>query len=97
MVEVEVMSSFFFSSRRRHTRLQGDWSSDVCSSDLWKVSVGETARAVDYIAPPEGITKEFSDTADSHEINYSHARYMTPEEVEAAFGEIGRASCRERV
>src|SRR3989454_1718375 len=25
---------FFFSSRRRHTRLQGDWSSDVCSSDL---------------------------------------------------------------
>src|SRR6266850_8452077 len=28
------MSYFFFSSRRRHTRLQGDWSSDVCSSDL---------------------------------------------------------------
>src|SRR5256885_8718564 len=26
--------SLFFSSRRRHTRLQGDWSSDVCSSDL---------------------------------------------------------------
>src|SRR6266850_2136672 len=30
---------FFFSSRRRHTRLQGDWSSDVCSSDLSVVSV----------------------------------------------------------
>src|SRR5256885_805258 len=31
-----VWSNFpalFFSSRRRHTRLQGDWSSDVCSSD----------------------------------------------------------------
>src|SRR5256885_13971794 len=28
------MFIFFFSSRRRHTRLQGDWSSDVCSSDL---------------------------------------------------------------
>src|SRR2546426_1887828 len=28
---------FFFSSRRRHTRLQGDWSSDVCSSDLGDV------------------------------------------------------------
>src|SRR5574341_2457188 len=25
---------FFFSSRRRHTSLVGDWSSDVCSSDL---------------------------------------------------------------
>src|SRR2546430_3036912 len=27
-------SSFFFSSRRRHTRFDCDWSSDVCSSDL---------------------------------------------------------------
>ncbi|HAY26422.1 MAG TPA: hypothetical protein DCY47_02660, partial [Candidatus Accumulibacter sp.] len=27
----------FFSSRRRHTRLQGDWSSDMCSSDLTQV------------------------------------------------------------
>src|SRR5438093_1782234 len=27
---------FFFSSRRRHTRLVSDWSSDVCSSDLSK-------------------------------------------------------------
>src|SRR5256885_663183 len=32
---------FFFSSRRRHTRLQGDWSSDVCSSDLFRGSVCE--------------------------------------------------------
>src|SRR2546426_12708095 len=29
-----MFNFFFFSSRRRHTRLQGDWSSDVCSSDL---------------------------------------------------------------
>src|SRR5437867_6610577 len=28
---------FFFSSRRRHTRSYGDWSSDVCSSDLLRV------------------------------------------------------------
>jgi len=28
---------FFFSSRRRHTRYIGDWSSDVCSSDLGEV------------------------------------------------------------
>src|SRR5688500_19395414 len=31
---MKAISLFFFSSRRRHTRLQGDWSSDVCSSDL---------------------------------------------------------------
>src|SRR5690348_17628389 len=29
---------FFFSSRRRHTRWTGDWSSDVCSSDLLSVA-----------------------------------------------------------
>src|SRR5690606_39812059 len=28
--------TFFFSSRRRHTRFSRDWSSDVCSSDLMK-------------------------------------------------------------
>src|SRR6266487_4221298 len=31
---------FFFSSRRRHTRWTGDWSSDVCSSDLLRHGVG---------------------------------------------------------
>src|SRR5256885_13328457 len=34
MQECNLDYVFFFSSRRRHTRLQGDWSSDVCSSDL---------------------------------------------------------------
>src|SRR5699024_2152260 len=29
---------FFFSSRRRHTRSKRDWSSDVCSSDLARLS-----------------------------------------------------------
>src|SRR2546422_4429161 len=28
---------FFFSSRRRHTRCSRDWSSDVCSSDLYRI------------------------------------------------------------
>src|SRR2546427_431390 len=36
---------FFFSSRRRHTRFDCDWSSDVCSSDLdlevWAPGVGQ--------------------------------------------------------
>src|SRR5205807_10083383 len=32
--DILILFNFFFSSRRRHTRLQGDWSSDVCSSDL---------------------------------------------------------------
>src|SRR5260370_4639158 len=32
---VRELLSFFFSSRRRHTRFKCDWSSDVCSSDLY--------------------------------------------------------------
>src|SRR5260370_13483418 len=31
------IACFFFSSRRRHTRFKCDWSSDVCSSDLFAV------------------------------------------------------------
>src|SRR5262249_58581848 len=36
--DVAHVGFFFFSSRRRHTRLVSDWSSDVCSSDLSIVS-----------------------------------------------------------
>src|SRR6266853_4869851 len=36
---------FFFSSRRRHTRFDCDWSSDVCSSDLMVRFGAEDARA----------------------------------------------------
>src|SRR5256885_4834383 len=41
---------FFFSSRRRHTRLQGDWSSDVCSSDLSNQLRGTPHTPVSSIA-----------------------------------------------
>src|SRR5439155_6399388 len=34
---------FFFSSRRRHTRWPRDWSSDVCSSDLYRSGNGPRA------------------------------------------------------
>src|SRR5256885_11467006 len=38
LTQSQVRVFFFFSSRRRHTRLQGDWSSDVCSSDLEQIT-----------------------------------------------------------
>src|SRR5256885_8208886 len=52
---------FFFSSRRRHTRLQGDWSSDVCSSDLGSElarlerahQLDAAARAVGFVTGSE--------------------------------------------
>src|SRR6266496_1460549 len=53
-----MIISFFFSSRRRHTRSLRDWSSDVCSSDLVAAIDEETAQAalalihVDYEVLP---------------------------------------------
>src|SRR5256885_490048 len=41
---------FFFSSRRRHTILQGDWSSDVCSSDLTMVRRYDDGPLAGYVS-----------------------------------------------
>src|SRR5207248_5674169 len=52
--------SFFFSSRRRHTRSYGDWSSDVCSSDLFSFRL----RGADGIVgtADDGVLKDPSST-----------------------------------
>src|SRR5207249_6203656 len=43
---------FFFSSRRRHTRSKRDWSSDVCSSDLFPPDPKYQRKAFGYLALP---------------------------------------------
>src|SRR5438445_1172346 len=43
-----IVSFFFFSSRRRHTRYWRDWSSDVCSSDLPCHVCGTPIAQVDF-------------------------------------------------
>src|SRR6267142_5643798 len=65
------MPFFFFSRRRRHTRLTCDWSSDVCSSDLvlsglYRPDGGEIhlcGRRTDKLRPHEitacGIARTF--------------------------------------
>src|SRR5690348_18261920 len=81
---------FFFSSRRRHTRWTGDWSSDVCSSDLLALH----AQTVAPQTPPEAQSQ-----------THSAAQSPTAEQTQSPPGtsganitiEIGRASCRERV
>src|SRR2546421_8222162 len=45
---------FFFSSRRRHTRSDRDWSSDVCSSDLEAGSPRMDRMSSDSPPPPGG-------------------------------------------
>src|SRR5207249_6493581 len=48
---VLVFFFFFFSSRRRHTRSKRDWSSDVCSSDLFSFGLTVTMREAEFAAP----------------------------------------------
>src|SRR3989454_3750946 len=47
---------FFFSSRRRHTRLQGDWSSDVCSSDIMSRARSPPSPTAEMVTSPESST-----------------------------------------
>src|SRR5256885_15540992 len=82
---------FFFQSRRRHTRLQGDWSSAVCSSDLGFGMPHCLSRAA--VAQPEAMGHAESAAALKCLLDHDHksCRYGF------AGSEIGRASCRERV
>src|SRR5437016_10113069 len=56
---------FFFSSRRRHTRLVSDWSSDVCSSDL----TGDVSfKDVSFLSTGESeVLKSFQGTKNKPE------------------------------
>src|SRR5690349_22592053 len=86
---------FFFSSRRRHTRSLRDWSSDVCSSDLSGVfnTPGESCWTFGNVGYPNVPCDHFgvSTIGSPTRTTYSWL-------VESATpGEIGRASCRERV
>src|SRR5256885_5093492 len=86
---------FFFSSRRRHTRLQGDWSSDVCSSDLYEllqIDLTRPPRQTDVIVVKQALLSMFGMAAPVDE----RALFLR-EPVDLRGKEIGRASCRERV
>src|SRR2546430_8658898 len=87
---------FFFSSRRRHTRFDCDWSSDVCSSDLMAASVivlvMEYQRLVGF-----PITKTITDAAIPASVAYQEDKLQACYDLATVLDEIGRASCRERV
>src|SRR5437879_11219329 len=83
---------FFFSSRRRHTRYIGDWSSDVCSSDLLRNErFPKGDRLGMRIVHPKNLHAPFH--PEQH-----HADQLAPQVLPVhTMEEIGRASCRERV
>src|SRR5690242_18110430 len=65
---------FFFSSRRRHTRLTCDWSSDVCSSDLIARRDGAVVFGVTDRGPgiPPEISERVFDRFESHALGSEH-------------------------
>src|SRR5256885_16324709 len=104
---------FFFSSRRRHTRLQGDWSSDVCSSDLAQLDDGANGSYNGLlVSVNRRLSRNFSML-----LNYTWAHCISDGDASSEIGggyqnpksrrdergncvvdvQIGRASCRERV
>src|SRR5437763_9204006 len=89
--------SFFFSSRRRHTSYIGDWSSDVCSSDLAILVIADYARIAAAVAVVEPLHDEVRPVAAVfHEMVAREAAEHAQLVCKIHVHEIGRASCRER-
>src|SRR2546429_1680359 len=63
---------FFFSSRRRHTRCSRDWSSDVCSSDLFMCGARNVQVHPGGESSPFGVNRRVS------EISRSSQRHNQP-------------------
>src|SRR5262245_62337739 len=87
---------FFFSSRRRHTRCLSDWSSDVCSSDL------DASREIAALPSPRAVARrpEVRQKQIGKGRRQDLVDLLEPAsscELQKDFGQIGRASCRERV
>src|SRR2546430_10804009 len=93
---VDAATVVFFSSRRRHTRFDCDWSSDVCSSDL-------VDRCHDLALTEALLLAYEGHGVAPRSLGAAWARLhglTVPEDTSEGVmtaPEIGRASCRERV
>src|SRR2546430_11183210 len=80
---------FFFSSRRRHTRFDCDWSSDVCSSDL-DDALGIHRALRELLGPGRGTCLEIGCGTGQHAAGMRRLGW-TPVGVDISAGKIGRA------
>src|SRR5207253_5295477 len=94
-----------FSSRRRHTRWPRDWSSDVCSSDLYYrgcVAYNQGKIATAEACFRRAVERKPDYALALYQLGLCRERQDDPAGASAAFqaaiaSQIGRASCRERV
>src|SRR2546430_6000768 len=89
---------FFFSSRRRHTRFDCDWSSDVCSSDLLR-RIPELKETIHPTGPGHfGVAERgIAALLNPKRLRRILTKMLDENEFLSPYGKIGRASCRERV
>src|SRR3546814_9215918 len=97
-----VSGFFFFKQKTAYEMRISDWSSDVCSSDL----VAQLVRAARISVGGGGRGSRHGDEADAHQHEDHQQKHAVDRPEPAAqlrpvgpsqAGEIGRASCRERV
>src|SRR2546430_8559616 len=93
---LEVWGFVFFSSRRRHTRFDCDWSSDVCSSDLGYATT--PAVIAGAFAGPRSANVWRTNTWRSRSMKWRPPVLSVSGNTHAnSSPQIGRASCRGRV
>src|SRR5699024_11756843 len=93
-----LLFSFFFSSRRRHTRSKRDWSSDVCSSDLSLLRLLSHHIRIHLAALIRHLCRHDKDLRVRRVfLQLPCEHFQQPVRQAAYTEEIGRASCRERV
>src|SRR5262249_56450066 len=78
--------SVFFSSRRRHTRLVSDWSSDVCSSDLSHAIFMRASSLLKWVEATPATGDFNNDEARMH-MAWDPCRYVLSLPVTAAAGQ----------
>src|SRR5260370_40099016 len=86
---------FFFSSRRRHTRFKCDWSSDVCSSDLFRENfVGSPPNVVQAVVVVQLGERHFPFFGARNQSHASAERDQRRRRVRRRNGQALRASRR---
>src|SRR5256886_6685662 len=91
-----VARYFFFSSRRRHTRFDCDWSSDVCSSDL-RTRPRQLRPTASARRAPDSTRNRWLAGRYGCDSRISPRDFTLRQVSVRPSVEIGRASCRERV
>src|SRR3546814_3864448 len=79
---------FFFKQKTAYEMRISDWSSDVCSSDLMSITL-ETQEQGAY------VNRMYSKSGDYEAGCFRSSHFIEPDAIRP--GQIGRASCRERV